>query len=34
LTGEEIKGTLRRLTSKGNNENVFAGENGTKATEN
>jgi len=34
LVGEEIKGTVRRLTCEGNNGNVFAGEKGTKATEN
>jgi hypothetical protein len=34
LIWEEIKGSVRQLTSKGNNGNVPSGENGTKATKN
>ena len=34
LIGEEIKGSIRQLTSKGNNDNVFPSENGTKTAKN
>jgi hypothetical protein len=34
LIWEEIKGTVRQLTSKENNRNIFSGENSTKTTEN